>query len=100
MNKLPHSKRVQILSVLCEGSSKRSIIRVVDVSINTVSKILAEAGAACEAFHDETIRNARSKRIHCDRIWAFCYAELPSSLYFNSLKNHRFPQKSTESVAM
>jgi len=31
MNKLPIAKRVQILSMLCEGSSIRSISRVADV---------------------------------------------------------------------
>ena len=36
MNKLPHAKRVQILSMLCEGSSMRSITRVADVSIKKV----------------------------------------------------------------
>jgi len=36
MNKLPVGKRVQLLSMLCEGSSIRSISRVADVSINTV----------------------------------------------------------------
>ena len=71
MNKLPHAKRVQILSMLCEGSSMRSISRVADVSINTVAKILADAGEACEAFHDETVRNVNSKRIQCDEIWSF-----------------------------
>ena len=44
MNKLPAAKRVQILSMLVEGSSMRSISRVADVSINTVAKLLAEAG--------------------------------------------------------
>jgi IS1 family transposase len=75
MNKLSHAKRVQILNMLCEGSSMRPISRVVDVSINTVAKILADAGNACEAFHDETVRNVRSKRIQCDEIWAFVYAK-------------------------
>jgi len=75
MNKLPHAKRVLILSMLCEGSSMRSITRVADVSINTVSKILADAGAACEAFHDKTVRNVQSKRIQCDEIWSFVYAK-------------------------
>ena len=36
MNKLPLAKRVQILAMLVEGSSMRSISRVADVSINTV----------------------------------------------------------------
>src|SRR5680860_1900789 len=42
MNRLPLEKRVQILSMLCEGSSMRSISRVADVSINTVSKLLVD----------------------------------------------------------
>lgn len=75
MNKLPHAKRIQVLSMLVEGSSMRSISRVADVSINTVAKLLEGAGAACEAFHDETVRNVRSKRVQCDEIWAFCYAK-------------------------
>ena len=32
MNKLPSATRVQILSMLCEGSSMNSIARVADVS--------------------------------------------------------------------
>ena len=75
MNKLPHAKRVQILSMLVEGSSMRSISRVVDVSINTVAKLLAEAGEACETFHDENVRGVKAKRVQCDEIWAFCYAK-------------------------
>jgi IS1 family transposase len=75
MNKLPHAKRVQILSMLVEGSSMRSISRVADVSINTVAKLLAEAGEACEAFHDENVRGVKAKRVQCDEIWAFCYAK-------------------------
>lgn len=75
MNKLPSAKRVQILSMLCEGSSMRSVSRVVDVSINSVSKLLAEAGAACASFHDETVRGVKSKRVQCDEIWSFVYAK-------------------------
>ncbi|HJS84280.1 MAG TPA: IS1 family transposase [Acetobacteraceae bacterium] len=75
MNRLPTSKRAQILSLLCEGSSMRSVSRVADVSINTVAKLLEDAGTACEAFHDRTVRGVRSKRVQCDEIWAFCYAK-------------------------
>lgn len=75
MNKLPHAKRVQILSMLCEGASMRSISRVADVSINTVAKLLAEAGEACETFHDTTVRGVKAKRVQCDEIWSFCYAK-------------------------
>lgn len=75
MNKLPLAKRVQILAMLCEGSSMRSISRVADVSINTVSKLLVDAGKACAAFHDETVRNVASKRVQVDEIWSFTYAK-------------------------
>ena len=75
MNKLPLNKRVQILSMLVEGSSMRSISRVADVSINTVSKLLIEAGEACLAYHDENVRGLNCKRIQADEIWSFCYAK-------------------------
>ena len=75
MNKLDLAKRVQILSMLCEGSSMRSISRVVDVSINTVTKLLEEAGEACAAFHYEAVRGVNAKRVQCDEIWSFCYAK-------------------------
>jgi IS1 family transposase len=75
MNKLPLAKRVQILAMLCEGSSMRSISRVVDVSINTVTKLLVDAGETCLALHDELVRGVKSERVQCDEIWSFCYAK-------------------------
>jgi IS1 family transposase len=75
MNKLPLAKRVQILSMLCEGSSLRSTSRVCDVSINTVSKILVDAGKVCAAYHDQYVRGLTCKRVQCDEIWSFCYSK-------------------------
>lgn len=75
MNKLPLAKRVQILSMLVEGSSLRSISRIVDVSINTVTKLLVDAGHVCDAFHDEKVHGVAAKRIQCDEIWSFTYAK-------------------------
>src|SRR3984893_2708124 len=75
MNRLSLEKRVQILTMLCEGSSMRSISRVCDVSINTVSKLLVDACTACAAFHDERVRDVKARRVQCDEIWSFCYAK-------------------------
>src|SRR6266513_1496118 len=75
MNKLPVHKRVQILSMLCEGSSMRSVSRVCDVSINTVSKMLIDAGTVCAAFHDEKVRAVQSKRVQVDEVWSFTAAK-------------------------
>jgi len=75
MKKLSIAKRTQILDMLCEGSSMRSISRIADVSLNTVTKLLIDAGKACAAYHDEHVRNVRATRIQCDEIWAFCYSK-------------------------
>ena len=75
MNKLPLAKRVQILSMLCEGASMRSISRVADCSINTVAKMLVDAGKVCAAHHDEVVRGVTSKRLQVDEIWSFTYAK-------------------------
>lgn len=75
MNKLPTQKRVMILNMLIEGMSMRSISRTSGVSINTVSKLLVEAGEACAAYHDEAVRNVNAQRVQCDEIWSFVYAK-------------------------
>jgi IS1 family transposase len=75
MNKLPLQKRVQILSMLCEGSSMRAISRVCDVSINTATKLLEDAGEACAAFHHAHVVGLKSQRVQCDEIWSFCYSK-------------------------
>ncbi|HVH74908.1 MAG TPA: IS1 family transposase [Stellaceae bacterium] len=75
MNKLSIAKRAQILSMLCEGSSLRSISRVADVSLNTVMKLLIDAGVACAIYHDEHVRNIKATRIQCDEVWSFVGAK-------------------------
>lgn len=75
MNKLPLETRVRILNMLVEGSSMRAISRVCDVSINTVTKLLVDAGRVCDAFHDEKVRNVKTKRVQADEVWSFCYSK-------------------------
>src|SRR3954467_6368656 len=75
MNKLPVAKRAQILTLLCEGVSMRSIERIVGCSINTVDKLLRDAGEAALAYHDKAVRGVKAQRIQCDEIWAFVHAK-------------------------
>ena len=75
MNKLPFEKRVQALNMLVEGSSMRSISRVLGIDMSAVTKLLVDAGEACMAYHDETIRNVPARHVQCDEIWSFCYAK-------------------------
>nr|VFK58546.1 MAG: DDE domain [Candidatus Kentron sp. TUN]VFK64616.1 MAG: DDE domain [Candidatus Kentron sp. TUN]VFK67388.1 MAG: DDE domain [Candidatus Kentron sp. TUN] len=53
----------------------RFVTRLTGVSINTVTKILVDAGEACAEYHHNTIQNLESKRIECDEIWSFTYAK-------------------------
>jgi IS1 family transposase len=53
----------------------RAISRICDVSINTVSKLLVDAGRACAAFHDQKVRSVKVKRVQCDEIWAFTHCK-------------------------
>jgi IS1 family transposase len=75
MNRLPAAKRAQMLQMLCEGNSMRSVSRMADVSINTVSKLLVDAGRFCQAFHDEMVRGVNAKRVQADEIWSFVAAK-------------------------
>jgi IS1 family transposase len=75
VNKLPITTRVQILNMLCEGSSLRAISRITGASINTVSKLLEDAGEVCAKFHDEHVRSVKAKRVQVDEIWSFIYAK-------------------------
>ena len=75
MNKLPLAKRAHILTLLCEGMSMRSIERAVGCSINTVDKLLQQAGEAALAYHDEHVRGVQATRIQCDEVWSFVHAK-------------------------
>ena len=75
MTKLPLAKRVLILNMLVEGSSLRSISRVADVSINTVTKLLVDAGETAIDLHDKLVRDVKASRIQCDEIWSFNYCK-------------------------
>lgn len=49
----------------------RATTRLCDVSINTVTKLLVDVGAACDAYQNETLRNLPCKRLQFDEIWSF-----------------------------
>ena len=53
----------------------RAITRIEKVGINTVTRLLVDAGEACAAYHDEHVRNVKAARVQADEIWAFTYAK-------------------------
>ncbi|MDH4248013.1 MAG: IS1 family transposase [Deltaproteobacteria bacterium] len=75
MNKLSTTQRVQILHLLCEGNSLRSTSRITGCSINTVTKLLVDAGTACQQYQDKHLRNLSCKRVQLDEIWSFVHSK-------------------------
>lgn len=53
----------------------RAVSRICDCSINTVTKLLVETGAACATYQHEHMRNLSCKDLQVDEIWSFYYAK-------------------------
>jgi len=75
MNRLSTERRAQILGMLVEGNSLRATTRMAGCSINTVSKLLLDIGAACAAYQDEHLRDLPCKTIEADEILSFVYSK-------------------------
>lgn len=75
MNRLPVDLRVRVLAALCEGASIRATCRMTGVAKNTVVRLLAEVGDACDQFQADALRDLKCARIQCDEIWSFCHAK-------------------------
>ena len=75
MNRMSLAQRAKILGFLVEGMSLRAASRLADCSINTVTKLLEDVGAACAEYQDAALRNLPCKRVQCDEIWSFVGAK-------------------------
>jgi len=89
MNKLPSADRAQIIRLLVEGNSMRSASRIADVSINTVTKLLIDAGKICSDYQDQALRNLPCRRLQLDEM----RSATPSS---GRRRSPRRPQKKRE----
>ncbi len=74
-NRISPDKQARILNMLVEGSSMRSITRIEQCGINTVKRLVVEAGKACMEYHDQHVREVPAQVVQCDEIWAFLYAK-------------------------
>ena len=75
VNRIARDRQARILNLLVEGSSMRSITRIEQCSINTVTRLVIAAGRACHEFHNDHVREVRPRRVQCDEVWAFLYAK-------------------------
>ena len=59
--------------MLVEGSSMSSVARVVGVDINTVVKLLIDAGEAATEYHDRNARNLQPRYVQMDEMQSYIY---------------------------
>ena len=53
----------------------RATARLANVSLNTVAKLLVDAGRVCADLHDELVQGVTASHIQCDEVWSFTYAK-------------------------
>lgn len=71
MNRLPVSRRAQIINALVEGNSIRSTERMTNVHRDTIMRLLVEVGNGCASIMDEQMRELPCRRIQVDEIWNY-----------------------------
>lgn len=67
----PMEKALQILGMLVEGCSVRSIERMTGVHRDTILRVLVLAGERCEKLMGRLLVNIPVKDVECDEIWGF-----------------------------
>ena len=68
---LPTEKITQIIRLLVESCSIRSIERITGIHRDTILNVLVLAGERCERLLEKTIRNVPVSDVQCDEIWGF-----------------------------
>lgn len=68
---VPMEKAVLALKMLLEGSSVRSVERIVEIHRDTILKLLLLAGEKCERIMAEKIRNVECQDVECDELFSF-----------------------------
>ncbi len=70
-NVLKREKQLQVIHMLVEGVSLRSVERVTGVQKKTAMRLMVKFGQACRAFLDRKMRGLELRHIECDEQWTF-----------------------------
>jgi transposase-like protein len=68
---LPQLKQQQIIHLLVEGNSIRSIERLTGVHRDTIMRLAVKIGGKCKAFLNAWMRNLKLRHVQADEIWTF-----------------------------
>jgi IS1 family transposase len=69
----PLDKACQVLGMLVEGCSVRSVERLTEMHRDTILRLLVAAGERCERVMAERLRDVPVKDLQCDEIWGFVF---------------------------
>lgn len=70
-NVLDKEKQVAIISALAEGSSIRSIERIMGVHRDTIMRLGVRIGQGCAALLDDKMRDLSCQHLQFDELWGF-----------------------------
>ena len=71
MNVLKRDAQAQVIRLLVEGTSIRSIERITGVHRDTIMRLGVRVGMNCERLHAEHMRGFHSRHVQADEIWSF-----------------------------
>jgi IS1 family transposase len=74
-NTLNEETKTQVVNLLCEGSSIRSIERIIGVHRDTIMRLGVRVGQACAKIQNDKFRNLQASQIQIDEIWGFVGAK-------------------------
>lgn len=72
---LDFDKAVQVVTLLMEGMSIRSVSRVTDVHKATIMSLLVTVGRNCQKVLDRYIRNIKPRYVEADELWTFVHTK-------------------------
>lgn len=70
-NILKREKQVQIIKMLVEGTSVRSVERITGVHRDTIIRLMVRTGHHCQTILDKHVRGVQVQYCQCDEIWAY-----------------------------
>lgn len=71
-NHISEERRHQIVSLLVEGNSCRSIQRLTGSQLRTILRQLVIVGNGCQRLLHQKMRNLKLRHVQADEIWTFC----------------------------
>jgi len=74
-NELKIETKAQVVSLLCEGNSIRSIERITGIHRDTIMRLGVRIGEACAKIQDEKMRGLNCSNLEIDEIWGFIGAK-------------------------